>query len=42
MSSLKMDHGAKDQFIETDEYKIVDEIENRAPEGHKVTIDDIR
>ena len=35
MSSLKRDHGAKDQIIETDEYKIVDEIENRAPEGHK-------
>jgi len=42
MSSFKRDHGAKDQIIETDEYKIVDEIENRAPEGHKVPIDDVR
>jgi hypothetical protein len=25
MSSLNKDHRAKDQFIETDEYKIVDE-----------------
>ena len=42
MSSLKRDHGAGDQIIETDENKIVDETENRAPEGHRVAIDDGR
>jgi hypothetical protein len=42
MSSMNRDHESKDQIIETNEYKIVDEIENRAPEGYKVVIDDGR
>ncbi|MCJ7443147.1 MAG: hypothetical protein MUO26_01210 [Methanotrichaceae archaeon] len=36
MHSGNRDHESKDQIIEIDDYKIVDEIENRVAEGHKV------
>jgi hypothetical protein len=37
-NSMKRDHESKDQIIEIDDYEIVDEIQNRASEGHKVKI----
>jgi len=44
MNSFKKDHEAIDQIIETNEYKIVNETENREfkSEAHKVTIDNGR
>jgi hypothetical protein len=39
-SSMKWDHGPRDQIIEIDEYEIVDEIQNQASKGYKVTIHD--
>ena len=38
MHSGNRDHESKDQIIEIDDYKIVDETENRVAEDHKVVI----
>jgi hypothetical protein len=37
-NSTKRGRESKDQIIEIDDYEIVDEIQNRASEGHKVII----
>jgi hypothetical protein len=36
--SMKRGREPQDQIIEIDDYEIVDEIQNRASEGHKVII----
>ena len=38
MHSGNRDHESRDQIIEIDDYKIVDETENRVAEDHKVVI----
>jgi hypothetical protein len=37
-NTMKRGREPKDQIIEIDDYEIVDEIQNRASEGHKVII----
>jgi hypothetical protein len=37
-TNSKRGHESKDQIIEIDDYEIVDGIQNRASEGHKVII----
>ena len=37
-NTIKMGREPKDQIIETDDYEIVDEIQNRASKGHRVII----
>ena len=39
-NSMEVGRESKDRIIEIDEYEIVDEIQNRASEGHKVKIHD--
>ena len=39
-NSMKEGRESKDRIIEIDEYEIIDEIQNRAPDGYKVEIHD--